>query len=189
MRHCRDAEENDMIDLGSDHRSVSAHFRFPDTNKCDSQADDKKGKGTRKSTRFANQTGNTGEPVESITLQEERFLELEKRLTKKEAAAAPNEAERNGYQKEALHESASEAKKTLETSAKTAAANSHDEPPQQKTAAANEETEIHNSKIALTSHRSRKQLQQRSERQGSTRRQGRVIATRQRRRWIQRTTN
>ena len=121
----------------------------------------------------------TGEPVESIALQEERFLELEKRLTKKEAAAAPNEAERNGYQKEALHESASEAKKTLETSAKTAAANSHDEPPQQKTAAANEETEIHNSKIALTSHRSRKQLQQRSERQGSTRRQGRVIATRQ----------
>ena len=82
MRHCRDAEENDMIDLGSDHRSVSAHFRFPDTNKCDSQADDKKGKGTRKSTRFANQTGNTGEPVESITLQEERFLELEKKAYK-----------------------------------------------------------------------------------------------------------
>ena len=67
MRHFRDAEENDMIDLGSDHRSVSAHFRFPDTSKCDSQADDKKGKGTRKSTRFANQTGNTEEPVESIS--------------------------------------------------------------------------------------------------------------------------
>ena len=70
--------------------------------------------------------------MESISLQEERFLELEKRLTKKEAEGAPNEAKRNGDQKEALHESASEAaattreetevaKKTLETGPKTAA--------------------------------------------------------------------
>ena len=155
MRHCRDAEANDMIDMGSDHRSVLGHLTFPDTKKCDSQTDDKKDKGTRKSTRFANQTGNTGEIVESISLQEERFLELGKRLTKKEAAAAPNEATMNGDEKEALHESASEAaattreetevaKKTLETGPKTAAeaAKSHDEPPQQKTTAANEETEV-----------------------------------------------
>ena len=28
-RYCSDAEANDMIHLGSDHRSVTAHFRFP----------------------------------------------------------------------------------------------------------------------------------------------------------------
>ena len=28
-RYCTDAEANDMIHFGSDHRSVTAHFRFP----------------------------------------------------------------------------------------------------------------------------------------------------------------
>ena len=28
-RYCTDAEANDMIHLGTDHRSVTAHFRFP----------------------------------------------------------------------------------------------------------------------------------------------------------------
>ena len=28
-RYCTDTESNDMIHLGSDHRSVIAHFRFP----------------------------------------------------------------------------------------------------------------------------------------------------------------
>ena len=27
-RYCTDAEANDMIHLGSDHRSVTSHFRF-----------------------------------------------------------------------------------------------------------------------------------------------------------------
>ena len=33
VRHCRDAEANDMINGGSGHRSVVTHFRFPSVKK------------------------------------------------------------------------------------------------------------------------------------------------------------
>ena len=132
MRHFRDAEENDMIDMGCDHGLVLAHFRFPDTKTCDSQTDDKKGNGTRKSTRFVNQTGDTEEPVESISVQEQRFQELEKEANKEGGSGSTKRGKEEWRSERALHESASEAaattreetevaKKTLETGPKTAA--------------------------------------------------------------------
>ena len=73
LTHSRDAEANDMIHMGSDHRSVMARFVIPVSQQKDST----------KRMHY--------EKPEKITEFEERYSELERRITQK-----PNVVENQG---------------------------------------------------------------------------------------------
>ena len=62
-----------MFEMGSGHLVILAHFRFPSTRNCDSQSREN-GEGIRKSTRFANQPESTREPMDNLSLPEERYM-------------------------------------------------------------------------------------------------------------------
>ena len=85
-----DAEANDIVDMGGDHRSVVAHFGFPG----DSHSEEKSRFGLRKSTRCMQQVCNTQESEESTSPLEGRYIELEQTLMKSQGAASQT-SERN----------------------------------------------------------------------------------------------
>ena len=76
LKHSRDAEANDMIHMGSDHRSVMARFVIPVSQQKDSTKRMHYGK------------------AEKITEFEERYSELERRIMQK-----PNVVENQGSQR------------------------------------------------------------------------------------------
>ena len=77
-RYCTDAEAIDMIQLGSDHRSVTAHFRFPCGKQKGGLNNEDRGKHRNKNTRCKRQATSmeTSEDHEST----ERIHEIESKI-------------------------------------------------------------------------------------------------------------
>ena len=96
-RYCTDAEVNDMIHLGSDHRSATAHFRFP----CAKKEEDWK---TENRNRIPTEIqdhdtfhqwshGKIPTHQKISRKSSEDMMNLKKRLTGKHEVAAPEESQ------------------------------------------------------------------------------------------------
>ena len=79
LRYIRDAEANDKIHTGSDHRCVMAHFVFPATKKNDSQIKCKSEKNTSETAHILHQDDKKLNSQRSTKFEDE-YTELEKRL-------------------------------------------------------------------------------------------------------------